>query len=156
MFIGHFALAFAANRAAPAVSLGTLFLAVQLADLVWPSFVLLGMEKVEVSPGATAVTPLDFVSYPYSHSLLALALWAALFAGLHWAIRRQGGIVPWLLAALVLSHWVLDAASHRPDMPVLIAGGPLIGLGLWNSVPATVVVETALFIAGVALYARST
>jgi hypothetical protein len=156
MFIGHFGLAFAAKRVAPSVSLGTLFLAAQLADLVWPSLVLLGLEKVEVAPGATAVTPLDFVSYPYSHSLVALALWAALFAGTHWAIQRRGGAVPWLIAALVLSHWVLDALTHRPDMPLLIGAGPLVGLGLWNSVPGTVVIETALFLAGVWLYLRAT
>ena len=156
MFIGHFGLAFAAKRVAPSVSLGTLFLAAQLADLVWPNLVLLGLEKVEVEPGNTAVTPLNFVSYPYSHSLLALALWAALFAAIHWLVQRRGGVVPWLLGALVLSHWVLDAASHRPDMPLLIGGGPLIGLGLWNSIPGTVAVETALFLAGVALYARAT
>jgi uncharacterized membrane protein YhaH (DUF805 family) len=156
MFIGHFGLAFAAKRAAPSVSLGTLFLAAQLADLVWPNFVLLGLEKVEVAPGITAVTPLDFVSYPYSHSLLALALWGALFAGIHWAINRRGGMVPWLIAGLVVSHWVLDWLTHRPDMPLLIGGGPLVGLGLWNSIPGTVVVETALFLAGVALYVRAT
>jgi hypothetical protein len=156
VFIGHFGIAFAAKRAAPSVSLGTLFLAAQLADLVWPTLVLLGLEKVEVAPGITAVTPLNFVSYPYSHSLVALALWAALFAAIHWLVRRSGGTVPWLLGALVLSHWVLDAATHRPDMPVIIGGGPLIGLGLWNSVPATLLVETALFAAGVALYLRAT
>jgi len=156
MFIGHFGVAFAAKRVAPGVSLGTLFLAAQLADLIWPTLVLLGLEKVEVAPGVTAVTPLDFVSYPYSHSLLALALWAALFAGIHWAIHRRGGVVPWLIGALVLSHWVLDALSHRPDMPLLIGGGPLVGLGLWNSVPGTVVIETALFLAGVAIYVRAT
>jgi len=156
MFIGHFGLAFAAKRAAPSVSLGTLFLAAQLADLVWPNLVLLGVEKVEVAPGITAVTPLDFVSYPYSHSLLALALWGALFAGIHWAIKRRGGVVPWLIAGLVLSHWVLDWLTHRPDMPLLIGGGPLVGLGLWNSIPGTVVIETALFLAGVALYVRAT
>lgn len=156
MFIGHFGLAFAAKPVAPSVSLGTLFLAAQLADLVWPNLVLLGLEKVEVAPGNTAVTPLNFVSYPYSHSLVALVVWGALFAGIHWMVRRKGGTVPWLLGALVLSHWVLDAASHRPDMPVVIGGGPLVGLGLWNSVAATVLVETALFLAGVWLYVRST
>ncbi len=156
MFIGHFALAFAAKRVAPSVSLGTLFLAAQLADLVWPNLVLLGLEKVEVAPGNTAVTPLNFVSYPYSHSLVALVLWAALFAAMHRLIQRRGGVVPWLLGALVVSHWVLDAASHRPDMPLLIGGGPLVGLGLWNSVAATVLVETALYLAGVWLYVRST
>jgi len=156
MFIGHFGLAFAAKRAAPSVSLGTLFLAAQFADLLWPNFVLLGLEKVEIEPGATAVTPLDFVSYPYSHSLVALALWAALFAGIHRLIHRRGGAVPWLLGALVLSHWALDAATHRPDMPLLVGGGPLVGLGLWNSIAGTVLIETALFLAGVWLYVRST
>jgi hypothetical protein len=156
MFIGHFGVALAAKRVAPEVSIGTLFLAAQFADLLWPTLVLLGVERVEVAPGITAVTPLDFVSYPYSHSLLALALWAALFAAIHWAAQRRSGAVPWVLAALVMSHWLLDVASHRPDMPLLISGGPLLGLGLWNSPAATVLVETALFLAGVWLYLRST
>lgn len=156
MFIGHFGVALAAKRVAPEVSIGTLFLAAQFADLLWPNLVLLGIERVDIAPGITAVTPLDFVSYPYSHSLLALALWGGLFAAVHWAVRRRGGVVPWLLGALVLSHWLLDAASHRPDMPLVIGGGPLVGLGLWNSVAATVVMETALFLAGVSLYVRST
>lgn len=156
MFIGHFAVAFAAKRVVPAVSLGTLFAAAQLADLVWPTLVLLGIEKVEIAPGITAATPLDFVSYPYSHSLLALLVWGALFAGIHWAVRR-GRLAPALvIAAVVVSHWLLDVLSHRPDMPLAFGVGPLLGLGLWNSIPATVVVEAGLFAAGVALYARAT
>jgi hypothetical protein len=154
MFIGHFAVALGAKRLAPAVSLGTMFLAAQLADLLWPNFVLLGIERVEIAPGITAVTPLDFVSYPYSHSLLSLTLWSALAALLHRGFGRswvEGGAV----AMVVLSHWVLDAISHRPDMP-LGFGPTRVGLGLWNSVPATIVVEAALFLVGVAVYARVT
>src|SRR5262245_25636207 len=83
MFIGHYAVAFGAKRVVPRVSLGTLFLCAQLADLIWPTLVLLGVERVEVRPGATAMTPLDFVSYPYSHSLLALAAWGALIGLAH-------------------------------------------------------------------------
>jgi hypothetical protein len=41
-------------------------------------------------------------------------------------------------------------------MPLWPGGGPLLGLGLWRSVPATLAVEIALFAAGVALYARAT
>jgi len=48
VFIGHFAVAFAAKRAVPEVSLGTLFLAAQLADLVWPTLVLLGFEQFAI------------------------------------------------------------------------------------------------------------
>lgn len=156
MFIGHFALAFGAKRVAPKTSLGTLFMAAQLADLVWPTLVLLGIETVVVAPGITAFTPLDFVSYPYSHSLVALIGWAAALA-LAYTLARSGRAREALvLASLVLSHWVLDVISHRPDMPLTIGGDTKLGLGLWNSIPATLVVETAMFAAGVAIYLAST
>jgi hypothetical protein len=154
MFIGHFAVALAAKRAAPAVSLGTLFLAAQLADLLWPTFVLLGLEHVAIRPGATVVTPLEFISYPYSHSLLALAGWGVLAGALNFALRRSR-VGAWAVAAVVLSHWILDAASHQPDMP-LAFGATRVGLGLWNSRPATVIVEGALFVAGIAIYLKTT
>ena len=156
MFIGHFAVAFAAKRAAPEVSLGTLFLAAQLADLVWPTLVLLGIERFEIHPGITAVTPLDFVHYPYSHSLVSLPGWGAAL-GLGYVAARKGrpaaGV---LLAAVVLSHWLLDVLSHRPDMPVTLAGDARLGYGLWNSFAATALVEVALFLACVAVYWRTT
>jgi hypothetical protein len=156
VFIGHFALALGAKRAAPQLSLGTLVAACQLADLAWPVLVLLGIESFEIHPGITAVTPLDFTRYPYSHSLVALALWALAFA-LTWLFARGSGArAALVLAALVLSHWVLDAVSHRPDMPITIEGSARVGLGLWNSLAATLAVETVLFATGVAIYARTT
>jgi hypothetical protein len=147
MFIGHAAVGFASKRWAPSANLGVLLAAPFLADLVWPLFLLLGWEEVRIDPENTAVTPLDFISYPYTHSLLAAVLWAAAFGLIYRAITRYttGGIV---VAFGVLSHWVLDAVSHRPDMP-LWPGGPKVGLGLWYSVPATVVVEVALLALGV-------
>src|SRR4051812_18653488 len=144
MFIGHFAVGFGAKRYAPRVSLGTLFLACQLADIVWPVLVLAGIETFEIKPGITAVTPLDFTSYPYSHSLVALSLWAAAFALVHKALRHARWTVAIVLAIVVLSHWALNVASHRPDMPILLHGGPLLGLGLWYSLPATIIVETVM------------
>ena len=157
MFIGHFALGFAAKRAAPAVSLGTLFLACQLADLLWPNLVLLGIEHLAIAPGNTVVTPLDFQSYPYSHSLLALVVWAIVAAGVYKMIR---GATPTrvllVIAGLVLSHWVLDVASHRPDIPITIGSCTKLGLGLWNSRPATILVELAMLVAGLVLYMRTT
>ncbi len=156
MFVGHYAVAMASKRAAPAVSLGTLFLAAQLADLIWPNLVLLGIEIVEIDPGNTAVTPLNFVSYPYSHSLVALSAWAALAAVVYRLARglRPGAMMA--VAMLVLSHWVLDVVSHRPDVPVTIGGALEVGLGLWNSVPASLVVETLLLGIGVTLYQQQT
>src|SRR5262245_23998808 len=118
MFIGHFALGFGAKRLSPAVSLGTLFLACQLADLIWPTLVLLGVERLAIDPGNTAFTPLNFISYPYSHSLVALVLWGVLLGGLFVVTGRAALSTGVLIAALVVSHWVLDFISHRPDMPL--------------------------------------
>ena len=154
MFIGHFAVALGAKRLAPRTSLGTLVAAAQLIDLAWPVLVLAGVEVVRIDPGNTAYTPLDFVSYPYTHGALSVLLWAAAFGGLHyWRRRDRAGA--WTVAGLVASHWLLDAASHRPDLP-LWPGGPLVGLGLWNSVPATVAVEALLLAGGIFLYYRTT
>jgi len=157
MFIGHFAVGFAAKRAAPAVSLGTLFLACQLADLLWPNLVLAGVEHLAIAPGITAVTPLDFQSYPYSHSLLALVIWAASAAVVYRLIHGATPVGALLVVAgLVLSHWVLDVISHRPDMPITIGSATKLGLGLWNSRPATILVELAMLVVGIVIYVRTT
>lgn len=155
MFLGHFALGFAAKRAAPRVSLAALFAAAQFADLLWPIFVGAGVELVRIAPGNTAFTPLDFVSYPYSHSLIALFFWGVVFGAAYRLIVHRNGNTVAVLLALVLSHWVLDVASHRPDMP-LYPDGPKFGFGLWNSVAATLVVELAMFAAGVWIYSGTT
>lgn len=154
MFLGHFAVGYAAKRVEPALSLAVLFGAAQLADLIWPGLVGLGLEHVRVEPGITAVTPLDFVSYPYSHSLLLLVIWGGLFGLAVRAVtgRRRALIV---VSGLVVSHWVLDVIVHRPDMP-LYPGGPKIGLGLWNSLWGTVVVELGMYAAGLWIYWRAT
>ena len=154
MFIGHIALALAAKRATPRVSLATLLLATQWADVLWPVLLALGLERVRIQPGNTAFTPLDFVSYPYSHSLVALVGWGILF-GLVYRAVAGGRNTFWLLAALVVSHWVLDFVTHRPDLPLWPGSGAMAGLGLWNSVPATIAIEGSMFAIGVWIYARS-
>ena len=155
MFVGHFAVAFGAKRAAPKVSLGTLFLAAQFLDLLWPTFVVLGIETVRIAPGITAVTPLEFVSYPWSHSLAAALVWGALFGGVYWRLRRRrlDGV---LLGFAVVSHWLLDFATHRPDLQLWPGSARRVGLGLWFSLPATLAVELTLFLAGLWIYARAT
>jgi hypothetical protein len=156
MFLGHFGLGLAAKRAVPAVSLGALFAAAQFADLLWPTLVLIGVEQVRVQPGITVVTPLDFVSYPYSHSLLMLCVWGVAFGVIYMALRRARPPVAITIALLVVSHWVLDVVVHRPDLPITPWGSARLGLGLWNSLPGTLAAEFAIFGAGVALYARAT
>jgi hypothetical protein len=156
MFLGHFAAGFAAKRLAPSVSLGALFAAAQFADLLWPNLLLLGIEKLRIAPGITAVTPLDFAHYPWSHSLLMMIVWGLLFGAAYRFARHSAVAAAVVLGALVVSHWALDAVAHRPDLPLLPGGSARIGLGLWNSVPATVIVEMTLFIAGLLIYLRST
>jgi hypothetical protein len=154
MLVGHFALGFAAKRAAPQLSLALLFAACQLADIMWPAFVAAGFESVRITPGITAFTPLEFISYPYSHSLVALCLWGIMLGSACWLLGTSGR-ASLLIGGLVVSHWILDFVSHRPDMPIY-PGGALWGLGLWNSVPATLIVELLLFGAGVWLYSSMT
>ena len=155
MFVGHFGVGFAAKRLAPQAGLGTLFLAAQFVDLLWPTLLLLGWERVAISPGITAVTPLDFVHYPISHSLAAVVAWGVLVGLAYYAItdRKREGL---LVALLVMSHWVLDAIVHRPDLPLTPFSPDRIGLGLWNSLPATLAVEVPIFVAGCWLYATGT
>jgi LexA-binding, inner membrane-associated putative hydrolase len=152
MFIGHFALGFAAKRATPRASLGILFLAAQFADVLWPFLVAAGVEQVRIDPGNTPVTPLDFVSYPYSHSLVMLIAWGLLLA---WIFRRIDRRAFGVIAALVVSHWVLDFVTHRPDLP-LYPGGPKVGLGMWYSLPLTATGEVLMYAAGLWIYARAT
>jgi hypothetical protein len=155
MFIGHFGVGFGAKRLAPGISLGTLFLAAQFVDLLWPTLLLLGIERVRVEPGATVVTPLVFEHYPVSHSLVAVIGWAALIGGMHFLLRRRRRDAV-ILAALVVSHWVLDFIVHRPDLPILPNDSLLVGLGAWNSMPLTLLLEVPLFLAGAWIYSRIT
>lgn len=153
MFLGHYAAAFLAKRAVPVASLGALVAAAQLPDLVWPVFLLLGWERVEIAPGDTAFTPLSFVHYPWSHSLLLVVVWA-LAAALTARLRSRPLAVGAVAGALVVSHWVLDVVTHRPDLP-LYPGGPMVGLGLWGSVPGTLLVELTMFLGAAWLSLRT-
>jgi membrane-bound metal-dependent hydrolase YbcI (DUF457 family) len=155
MFLGHFGVGFGAKALAPKVSLGSLFLAAQFIDLLWPTLLLLGIERVRIEPGITKVTPLDFVHYPISHSLLAVLCWALLFSVTYLLLRRypRGALV---LGLAVVSHWLLDAIVHRPDLPLYPGGAQLVGLGLWSSLGATLAVEFGILAVGVWLYLRAT
>lgn len=155
MFIGHFAVGLAAKRLAPDVSLGTLFLAAQLADLVWPTLVLAGIESLSIRPGITAVTPLDFTRYPYSHSLVGMALWGLGLGIVYFTIKRRA-LAALVLFMVVLTHWLLDFVSHRPDLPLTLTGAERFGLGLWHSRIATLAVEGLFFAACVWIYVRAT
>jgi hypothetical protein len=154
MFVGHLAAALAARRVEPRAPLGSLVGAAFALDLIWPVLLLAGIEMVRIDPGNTAFTPLAFDSYPWSHSLSMSVVWAIVVGRVSAAVLRhtRAGLV---IGLTVLSHWVLDFVTHRPDLP-LWPGGPKTGLGLWNSIPLTIVVEGTLFAIAVLLFLRGT
>ncbi len=155
MLIGHVAVALGAKKTAPKTSLGTLLLAAQWPDLLWPLFLMLGWERVRIVPGLMTANQLDFTSYPLTHSLLADFGWGLLLGGLYLVFKkdRRGALVIW---ACVVSHWLLDAIVHSPDLPLYPGSRFMAGLGLWNSVAGTILVEGGMFVAGVIIYNRAT
>ena len=155
MFVGHMAVALVAKTRAPRVSLGTFVASAFALDLLWPVFLLLGIEQVRIDPGNTKFTPLAFDCYPWSHSLVMAIGWGV--AGSILVRWRKGDSQSQLLVfALVVSHWVLDLVSHRPDLPLWPGNSPRFGLGLWNSVPGTLALEGMMFLFGVWFYLRRT
>lgn len=156
MFIGHFGIGFGAKKAAPAVSLGTLFLAAQFLDLLWPVLLLLGIEHAEIKPGTGHSQPIAFTDYPVSHSLLAVAGWGILFALVYWIFKKNIGHAI-VLGLCVISHWLLDLVVHLPDLPLYPgAGAPLYGFRLWDSFWGTLLVEGSIFLVGFYLYLKNT
>lgn len=153
MFIGHFGVALASKKLDSKPNLGILFVACQLLDLIWPALVLLKIEFVSVDPTATLVTPLNFSHYPYSHSLATSLLYSFLGALIAWRFYKSKSI-GLLIGAVVFSHWILDFITHRPDLPILF-GEEKFGLGLWNSLWGTLLVELGIFILGIILYLKS-
>ncbi len=155
MFVGHYGVSFAAKRAAPAVPLWLLFIAVQLLDVAWAPLVLLGIEKVRIVPGITASNPLDLYSMPYTHSLLAAILWSVGASVLYrLAMPRARWSASILVGVAVVSHWVLDFIVHRPDLP-LYDDTAKVGLGLWDYPVAAFGLEAAFLFGGMWLYLRT-
>lgn len=154
MVIGHFGFGLGAKKFAPKLSLGLIFLAVQFADLLWPTLVLLDIEKVRIQPD-DAKFPLDFIYYPFSHSLLLSVLWAAIFGLIYWLIKKDR-VTAVILGICVLSHWFLDLIVHKPDLPLYPGSSVLLGFGLWNWPWLTALAEGVLFFIGMFFYLQKT
>jgi len=155
MFIGHYGAGMAGKKVDNRPSLGTLFLAAQFLDVLWPMFILLGWEQVEIEPVSKQFLTLQFTSYPFSHSLAAAVLWSLTFGAVYFLIKKNLKVSV-LLGALVFSHWVLDLIVHVPDLQLLPGIGARVGFGLWNSTAMTIIVEGAIFVCGIFLYIKST
>ena len=158
MFVGHLALGLVAKRIEPKISLGAWMLAVLLVDLLCFAFLIAGIEHFDVEPEAArnrfvALNVVRNIFFAYSHSLLMNVIWAALFAAAYF-LRRRYARGAWLLFAAVLSHWLLDFIAHNPDMRLAPGASGVYGLGLWNSIPATLIIEGGIWLLAIILYVR--
>ena len=153
MFVGHYGAAFAVKRVDPSIPLWVLFLAVQLLDVFWAPFILLGIERVRIVPGITASNPLDLYYMPYTHSLLAAVLWSAGGAVVYGLVTRTplARQTAFWIAVAIFSHWVFDLVVHRPDLP-LYDNTAKVGLGLWNLPGPAFALEATLLFGGMWLY----
>jgi FtsH-binding integral membrane protein len=155
MFLGHYGAGLSFKKAAPPISLGLFFIAVQFLDLLWPTFLLLHIEHVQITTDKSQPIPLIFTDYPYSHSLLMALVWSALFLVVYWLARknlRQAVI----LGLAVFSHWVLDLIVHLPDLPLYPGSSVKLGLELWRFPVVTAAIEGFIFFVGLFFYLRST
>lgn len=155
MFIGHYGLGFAAKKINNRPSLGTLFMATQFIDLLWPIFLIFGVEQVKIEQSNNPFTNLNFIYYPFSHSLFGVVIWALLFGIIYYLIKKdlRSSLI---LGGLVVSHWFLDLLTHVPDLPLVPWSDLKVGFGLWNSVPFTILVELLIFVLGAFLYIKTT
>ena len=156
MFVGHYAVSLALKKFEKRISLGILFLAVQFVDILFFPFVMLGIERVNIVPNFTQSTHFELEYMPYTHSLLASALWAgAAYALFRWVIVKKNSVAL-VVALAVFSHWLLDLIVHTPDLPLWSDASPKLGFGPWNSAIATFALEGALLLSALWLYLRST
>ena len=129
--------------------------AAMLADLLVFLLVAVGIEHISIQPGITRLNALNLYDFAWSHSLVMDVVWGALLAAAYFLTRRYARGAGILFAA-VLSHWILDWASHRPDMPLAPGVHRYYGLGLYNSPIGLLIVEGGLWMLGIILYLRAT
>lgn len=154
MFIGHFAPALVLHRARPSVPLWVLFLATQSVDVLWGVFILVGVEHARIVPGFTESNALDLYDMPYSHGLVATAVWTVVSASLWAAFRPQYLREALFIGLAVSSHFLLDLVVHVPDLPLAGIRGPLFGFGLWRHREIALLVECAMFVAAAVFWRR--
>jgi len=158
LFVGHYGVGLALKGAHKSMSLCVLFIAVQFVDLLWALFVLVGIEQLQIVPGATVANPFVFTFYPFTHSLIAASVWA-LLAYVGFRVFFPGSAprkVAFIVAVAVSSHFFLDAIVHRPDLPIAGGQSAKLGLGLWDHVDVSYMLEVGLLLGGLWIYIRYT
>lgn len=156
---GHLGVGLAAKLVAPKAPLGGLLVASEALDLLCFGFIALGLEKVAASQTSLVrgVMISGPGSLPWSHGLFMAVAWGLGVSGLAQFVfrnRRTSAV----MGLVVSSHWLLDFIVHLPDLPLFLAGSPVVGLGLWGTGPGLVlsgVLEIGLLVGGLAVYLRT-
>lgn len=160
MFIGHYGIGFALKKVEPRLSLGILIFGATMLDILFGLFLLAGVEHAKIVPGATVVSPFEFYDYPISHSALGAVVWATIGFLAYWLWPKGDRVSrkrpAFILAAAILSHFILDAVSHTPDITIFGNNSPKLGLSLWSSLAGTMIIELGLLFLGIVLYRRAT
>jgi hypothetical protein len=154
MGVGHAAVALGASKAAPRLNVGWLVFGALLADFLLGVFAWMGLEHAR-APNDFASRHYLLFTFPYSHGLVPLAVWGALFGLLVSQGRgRDQKRAFWVVAAVVVSHFVLDGLVHVAGLPILGENSPKLGLGLWNHMPLELSLETLMAGGSVVIYLR--
>lgn len=156
MFAGHVGVGLALGSAAPRTNVALFVTAALWLDLVLWVLVLLGWESARLTPEFDRLHQPVF-DFPLSHGLVAVLAWSAVLAGAAAATLGSPGTrtrLALLVCAAVLSHWGLDALVHTPGLPLAGAASPVMGLGLWQSLPLALAVECLLALGGAMLFVR--
>jgi hypothetical protein len=150
MLVGHVSMALVAKRLHPRLSLGTAVVAAILADVLLFLFVLADVEHVQFRDGGRPGEYFTGTDIALSHSLAMTLGWAAVLAAAYlWRSGERRASA--FLAAVVVSHWILDLASHRPFLPVAPGAATYAGWALEAIGPA-MAIEGAIWIGAVGLY----
>jgi hypothetical protein len=130
MYMGHFAMAFAAKPVASKISLGVLLVAPQVIDILYGFFALIGVSQIDYNP--------------WDHSLVMSLVWSVAAIIIYFVISHDllSGII---IGLLVSSHWVCDFISWDHVLPLTFGNSQKVGLGLYNSMPTMLAVDFGLF-----------
>ena len=128
MYAGHFAAGLAIKARRPKAPTWALLVGVGLLDILFGPFVLLGIERVRMTPGVGIGFSLAYIDW--SHSLAMALVWSALFAI---PFLKRGRDVALACGFAVFSHFLLDWTVHPPDLALWPGSAMHVGLGLWRT-----------------------
>jgi len=116
MFVGHLFGAELLQDLSPSTPGWVALAGVGFPDILWGVTVLTGVEKVQIDRNSPLQKNINFVSFPFSHSLVLGTLIACIPGLIIGLLLGLGAGIVFVLASA--SHWLLDTVMHLPDLPI--------------------------------------